>query len=244
MTVFTSLDHTLDTIEQSSTEDDLWATLFSYLKMCRTKAMQYHHLPSPGAADYGRMSDLKHFFDTADDQNMETINNLFRKTSPDKMDLEDIKDHSWRFTENHLTTLMPNESAAETSGRQSGFNGVSFTVHGPLGRSGYFSLVSGNKGEVFSGEEIRVMKWVCQNTHQALCKIKILALQKNINLTEREIEILSWIARGKSNSVIAEILGISPHTVNTYVRRIFLKTGTNDRTSACLYGISNGLVSL
>ncbi|WP_051279267.1 response regulator transcription factor [Hellea balneolensis] len=241
MTVYASLDQALDTIEKSSTEGDIWTTLFSYLKLCRARAVQYHHLPSAGAADFAKKSSLKHFFDTTDDDIKETMNNLFSKLSPEKIALGAMKDHQWSFANGTLTPVVQTRVIAPKADQLSG---ISFTVHGPLGRSGYFTLVSGIGGEDFSDDEIRLMKWVCQNTHQALCKIKVRALQESISLTEREIEILSWIARGKSNSVIAEILGISPHTVNTYVRRIFLKTGTNDRTSACLYGISNGLVSL
>ncbi|WP_068309911.1 helix-turn-helix transcriptional regulator [Aliiruegeria sabulilitoris] len=63
-----------------------------------------------------------------------------------------------------------------------------------------------------------------------------------IGLSPREAEILRWIARGKSNSVIAEILGISPHTVDTHIRRIYRKLGAGDRTTAALRGMETGLL--
>jgi LuxR family transcriptional regulator/LuxR family quorum-sensing system transcriptional regulator CciR len=63
-------------------------------------------------------------------------------------------------------------------------------------------------------------------------------------LSPREIEILYWIARGKSSSVIAEILGISTHTVDTITRRIYAKLGVNDRTTAALRGVDFGLVRI
>ena len=52
------------------------------------------------------------------------------------------------------------------------------------------------------------------------------------------------MARGKSNGVIAEILGISDHTVDTLVRRVFAKLGVGDRISAAIKGIGAGLVTL
>lgn len=53
-------------------------------------------------------------------------------------------------------------------------------------------------------------------------------------LSKRELEVMRWVSLGKSNSVVAEILGISVGSVDTYMRRIFQKLGVNDRTSAAL----------
>jgi len=237
MTAYASLDQTLVNIEKASIDGDAWTSLFSFLNMCRVQALQYHHLPSPGSADYGQSDVFRHVFETANLQNNDVFENLFMALSPDKSEAITAGDTLWNYAGGTLKSITDEEGIRH----ENQISGVSFSVHGPLGRSGYFSLVS---HDVFSDDQVRVIKWTCQNTHLALCKLKMLKLQKAINLTEREIEILSWIARGKSNSVIADILGISPHTVNTHVRRIFLKTGTNDRTSACLYGISNGLVTL
>ena len=62
-------------------------------------------------------------------------------------------------------------------------------------------------------------------------------------LSSREKEILDWVARGKSNSVIAEILEISPGTVDTYMRRIYVKLDVSDRTSAAVKGVGMGLIA-
>ncbi len=47
-----------------------------------------------------------------------------------------------------------------------------------------------------------------------------------------------WVTRGKSNSVIGSILGISASTVDTYMRRIFRKLDVTDRTSAAMRAIA------
>jgi len=52
----------------------------------------------------------------------------------------------------------------------------------------------------------------------------------------------TWVARGKSNAVIADIVGISQHTVNGYLRRVYLKTQTSDRTTAALRAIGDSLI--
>ncbi len=51
-------------------------------------------------------------------------------------------------------------------------------------------------------------------------------------LTPREMEVLSWIAKGKTNRDIAEILGMSPRTVNKHLEHIFVKLGVETRAAA------------
>jgi DNA-binding response OmpR family regulator/DNA-binding CsgD family transcriptional regulator len=57
-------------------------------------------------------------------------------------------------------------------------------------------------------------------------------LKKHFNLTDREAEVLFWIANGKSNKDIGEILEISPRTINKHLQLIFTKLGIENRTSA------------
>jgi DNA-binding NarL/FixJ family response regulator len=59
-----------------------------------------------------------------------------------------------------------------------------------------------------------------------------LLLRRKLALTQREAEVLLWIARGKSNRDIGEILALSPRTVNKHLEQIFAKLGVENRTSA------------
>jgi DNA-binding CsgD family transcriptional regulator len=65
----------------------------------------------------------------------------------------------------------------------------------------------------------------------------------DVALSEREREIMLWVTRGKSNSVIGSILGISASTVDTYMRRIFRKLDVADRTSAAMRAIAIGAIA-
>ena len=58
------------------------------------------------------------------------------------------------------------------------------------------------------------------------------ALKAKLNLTTREAEVLLWIARGKSNRDIGEILSLSPRTVNKHLEQVYAKLGVENRTSA------------
>lgn len=63
-------------------------------------------------------------------------------------------------------------------------------------------------------------------------------------LSEREIEILKWVATGLSNKEIAAKLFISPNTVKVHLRNVFAKTNVVSRTEATLYAIREGLVEV
>lgn len=51
-------------------------------------------------------------------------------------------------------------------------------------------------------------------------------------LTHREMDVLQWVACGKTNRDVAEILGMSPRTVNKHLEHIYEKLGVETRTAA------------
>jgi DNA-binding CsgD family transcriptional regulator len=53
-----------------------------------------------------------------------------------------------------------------------------------------------------------------------------------LGLTQRESEILLWVARGKTNPEIGMILGLSSRTVHKHLEHIFAKLGVETRTAA------------
>lgn len=80
-------------------------------------------------------------------------------------------------------------------------------------------------GQHSSGD--RLIKLIDGNrpSEAALLRIKL-------DLTEREAEVLFWIANGKTNRDTAEILTMSPRTVNKHLEMIFPKLGVENRTAA------------
>ncbi|MBX9629572.1 MAG: response regulator transcription factor [Burkholderiales bacterium] len=57
-------------------------------------------------------------------------------------------------------------------------------------------------------------------------------LTDTYNLTPRELEVLLWVAKGKTNRDIGDILGLSPRTVNKHLEHIYEKLGVETRTAA------------
>ncbi len=63
------------------------------------------------------------------------------------------------------------------------------------------------------------------------------------NLTERELEVLQYVAEGKTNKEIAQILMITHHTVKAHVASIIRKIGVKNRLDAALIAVTNGIVT-
>jgi DNA-binding NarL/FixJ family response regulator len=59
----------------------------------------------------------------------------------------------------------------------------------------------------------------------------------NCSLTPRESDVLAWLAKGKTNRDIAEILGMSPRTVNKHLEHIYVKLGVETRSAATAFAV-------
>ena len=65
---------------------------------------------------------------------------------------------------------------------------------------------------------------------------------RSIDLTEREIEALTWSARGKTSSEIAIIIGLSKRTVDFHIENARHKLGVATRIEAVVKAVSGGLI--
>jgi len=59
-----------------------------------------------------------------------------------------------------------------------------------------------------------------------------------LGLTTREGEVLSWLSKGKTNRDIAQILGLSPRTVDKHLEQIYSKRGVENRTAAAAIAVN------
>ncbi|WP_207460849.1 response regulator transcription factor [Azospirillum sp. SYSU D00513] len=143
-----------------------------------------------------------------------------------------------------LAGLLPGADAPETAVsarlaegltrlRQGGGGGATFTLDVDA---------TGGSGEGAEAEEARRLEFSYLspgNPGEFLFRLSEpvagkdeLFLKEAHGLTAREADVLLWIARGKSNRDIAEILGISPRTVNKHLEQVFSKLGVENRASA------------
>jgi LuxR family transcriptional regulator/LuxR family quorum-sensing system transcriptional regulator CciR len=162
-----------------------------------------------------------------------TSNSLF-KAAPFRW--TDIGD----FTENLGAYTKLHDSAFER-----GFtDGWIIPVFGPRGRTGLVSYGVPDDPMMLDPEMGSVLQYFGQIAHLRLCQVTPYMYELNTPLSNRETQIISWIAQGKSNAEISVILDISENSIDSYLRRAFAKLGVHDRTSAAVKAISMELVRM
>lgn len=120
-------------------------------------------------------------------------------------------------------------------------HGIGVPLYGPRGRAAYASFDFDRPAGELSHDQLGTVRSVAQAGHQRIC-VLIDESSDIPTLSQREIEVLTWVARGKSVSAIATILGLSPETVKTYSKRIYAKLDVTDRVAAVVKALRLGLV--
>jgi DNA-binding NarL/FixJ family response regulator len=64
------------------------------------------------------------------------------------------------------------------------------------------------------------------------------------SLTSTERSIIEWITDGKSNAEVAELLHLSPRTIETYRARLMQKLQLDDLVALVKFAIRNGVTSV
>jgi DNA-binding CsgD family transcriptional regulator len=148
---------------------------------------------------------------------------------------------TWKEARAFGLNTSENEEFFRALERHGLVHGIGVPLFGPRGRDAYASIDFGRPIEQVSEESLGIVRSVLQAAHQRVCIL--LDLMRTLpDLSEREREVLHWIVRGKSFSVIADILELSPDTVKTYAKRIYAKLGTSDRVGAAVKALKLGLV--
>lgn len=120
------------------------------------------------------------------------------------------------------------------------YDGVACITHGPSGRTGFVGVTFPESEESLQQDVIVLCHTVAQMAFLRYCEFIDRSPAAAAKLSARELDVLQWMAQGKSNSVIADILGISAETVDSYVRRVFAKLDVTDRTSAVVNAVLGG----
>jgi DNA-binding CsgD family transcriptional regulator len=124
------------------------------------------------------------------------------------------------------------------------YNGICTPLFGPNQFAG-IGLASTEKLDSFDGK-LDLITAYCQHFYLAFQRInrKKDFPERQVYLTPREQEILTWAAAGKTDDEIKTILHLSIDTVDTYMRRIFKKLNANTRVMAVGKALSYGLIRL
>lgn len=121
--------------------------------------------------------------------------------------------------------------------------GFSVPIHGPAGELALVSYASRDHKPASKWQEevLALAAYRYHTKYESIdppsAKGKVLAL-----LTKREREILTWCAAGKSNGVIAEILGITESSVKFHLTNTYAKLSVSGRSQAIVVAITQGLI--
>ncbi len=116
-----------------------------------------------------------------------------------------------------------------------------FPVHDALGNRG--AVVWGGESVTLGRDERLMLQMISVHIFNRLAEIGSAWKSGQVVLTEREIQCLSWTAAGKTSLEIAEILGLSEHTVNHYLNQVTRKLEAVNRTQAVVKAIRRGLIA-
>lgn len=114
----------------------------------------------------------------------------------------------------------------------------------PNGQQGHDLALPVNHLDIPPGRVLTVHYFKQTNEDEYLLKIQSpnveidpTILEDSLSITSREAEVLLWLAHGKTNRDIAEILQMSPRTVNKHLEQMFPKIGADNRTAAASVAI-------
>lgn len=114
---------------------------------------------------------------------------------------------------------------------------VATPVFARPGLYAYFAVAFPQPRPDLTGADLRRIKFLFS---EYFYRYGVLRRKDFVRLSPREREVLLAIVSNKSNTEIAKDLGVSTHTVDTYVKRCFKKLEVNSRTEAVLKWFGGG----
>ena len=209
-----------------------------FAKRLGLEAVAYHHLPQLGALERAGVNVIsvgfpKELVDRFESQNLigvdPSIGQIMSGTTA-----------CWWRELVYVSTPSREELDYLNAASEAVGEGLMLPVFGHNGRNGYVSLGFGNVKPEMDDIDISLLQSCCQFAHLKYCALLQIDLPRKSRLSPREKEVLSWVAQGKSNGVIAEILDIAESTIITHLERSYRKLGVDNRVTAALRALSLG----
>jgi LuxR family transcriptional regulator/LuxR family quorum-sensing system transcriptional regulator CciR len=144
-----------------------------------------------------------------------------------------------------IVKLSPEQRAYLDDMRAYGLiDGLAVPVYSNVGTAAYFGIGSMKRALALNPAEEREVMFACHQVHNRFLELRGGGSSPSNALSKRETEVLQWVARGRTNAEIARDLDISEHTVDTLLKRSFLKLAVTDRVSAVLKAVGLGAIKI
>lgn len=123
-------------------------------------------------------------------------------------------------------------------------DGIGIPLYGQNVRHAYSSFAFECAEMLDDARRIATIAALSLAAHTKICSLVEKNIASNLQLSEREGQVIRRIANGRSNRAIANDLDISPSTADTYVKRVFAKLEVNERTGATIKALELGILKL
>ena len=204
--------------------------------------VSYHHMPPIGAADFTTSINVVAHGFPEDWVKKYTREELYTIDPIPKAALEGANWFFWSEVDRVITLNRDNLRYLRLLEDAQIGEGMAVPVFGPHARDGYVGIGFGSN-PIPDKTSLDCMAMIAQSAHQHFCQLIRSNTSELSPISPREHDVLYWVVRGKSNSVIADITGLSIHTVDTHLRKVFRKLDAHDRVTASLRAIAAGLVT-
>src|SRR5205823_454145 len=140
-----------------------------------------------------------------------------------------------------------NPRAAELRQRRRDFgfaSGLSVPIFGPTGSTGYvsYAIFKGLKPDLPAHK--RTFHLMTLYAADRICSLRSAGSAHKPIVTNRQREVLTWVAAGKSAWEIGEILNISARTVEEHAQQVLQRLGAVNRTQAVAIAIRDRLIAI
>ncbi len=124
------------------------------------------------------------------------------------------------------------------------YQGIALSIHQPFGRIIGMGFASSEKHTDCHPDTLSIIYAAANQFFMAYADLAKLSTmnKKTVKLTQRELEVLLWLARGKSKPKIADTLYVSESTVKRHCESIFSKLEVNNATLAVFKAVRMGLI--
>ncbi len=124
-------------------------------------------------------------------------------------------------------------------------NGVGIPLHRGIGEIAGIGIASDSRFNI-NKDMLSKIHLITEQFHNVYCELtqEDLFRDETIYLTHKETEVLKWMANGKNNSEIADILHVSISTIKFHQQNTYNKLSANDRVLAVTKAIRMGLIPL
>ncbi len=170
--------------------------------------------------------------------------NLYEKKDPvPRHGFETLRPFTWESIQ-QTRELKADEKRVMNEAREAGLlDGVAIPICGHNGELAGVGMASSTGGIRPDIGVLRKLRTLAMEFHLAFTDLeKKDRAVGNIHLTSREKEILLWVAEGKSDSIIADIIGVSHAAIRFHLNNIFKKLNANERTLATVKALRLGLI--